>query len=560
MRLQTFGPAIASVMLLACGSPEDTDELGALRVAVSGLPAEAVPELTVTGPGGFTQGVGGTATLTDLEVGTYTVDAPDVAVGEDVYTSTPTPASVSIGAGLTETISVVYTVEEPDGPVITSVAIVDYGGSLQVRQGAGSITLEILGEELGGATIARLGDIGGDIDDNNDSSLIATFEIGPGTPVGPLALEIVADAGIAELSDALTVTATTAGGNGDDDTGRGTPDRPLRSIRAALSLAPASGDVVLLPGTYDEANGESWPVELNGRRLRGSGAADTILSGPGSEVAVAMDGRSTVADIQITGFTTGVRVFGGRAVLRGLDVWGNTADGFSASASATTPVISVDATDCVFRENGVTGFEAVSAPDTPAVYTLTDVTSRDNGQRGIYLVQSVQMTLIDSTIEDNDFDGILLIQDTRLDASGITVRGNDLSGIEGSGVATLNVEDSLIRGQQERGIDFSGASLRVRDTDVLNNVGGGVRIAGEPFVDLGTVADPGNNRIGNDGAGITLGAFLHDDRSSNRTPTISAVGVDLGANPHPTGIVTGPDGDEPFWVIDNDGNQIDFGN
>lgn len=547
---------------VACGTPEGPDaSLGSLRVAVSGLPADAAPELTVTGPDGFAQTVAGTTTLTDLELGDYAVEAPELTVGEDLYTSTVTPSSALVEAGLTSTISVVYTEETPVGPRITALAIEGYAGSLQIRQGAGLVTLEITGEELAGATLARLGGLGGDVDANNASSVVATFDIGPDTPVGPLALEIVVDAGIATLTDAVEVTATTAAGTGDDATGRGTPDQPLRSIAAALALAPAGGDIVLLPGTYDEANGETFPIAIDDRRLVGSGADNTIVSGPGDESGIYLGGAAaTVADLQIHGFTTGVRAQGGDVTLQGLEVWGNTGDGFSASTNTVTPVTSVSATDCVFRNNGLHGFEASTPPDSPVSYSLANVTSADNGQRGIYLVQSVQMTLDDSTIEGNDFQGISLIQNARLDATGITVRDNDLEGVLGTGNTTLRLEGGLVRGQQQHGIEFSGASLWLRDSEVLNNVAGAIRIAGSPLVDLGTLADPGNNVVGVDGAGISLGSHLHDDRSADSDPAISAVGVDLGATPAPAGLVTGPDEDAPFWAIDHDGNQIDFGN
>ena len=68
----TFGPAIAGLLTLAaCGNgsgPEDS-ELGSLRVALSGLPADAMAELTVSGPDGFTELVTATTTLGDLAAG-----------------------------------------------------------------------------------------------------------------------------------------------------------------------------------------------------------------------------------------------------------------------------------------------------------------------------------------------------------------------------------------------------------------------------------------------------------------------------------------------------------
>ena len=51
---------------------------GALAVAVTGLPQGATGSVTVTGPAGFSRGITGTTTLTDLTPGTYTVAADSV--------------------------------------------------------------------------------------------------------------------------------------------------------------------------------------------------------------------------------------------------------------------------------------------------------------------------------------------------------------------------------------------------------------------------------------------------------------------------------------------------
>lgn len=558
-RPHTWTLILGALMLAGCGSDPGSDELGSLRVALSGLPAEATPQLTVSGPDGFSEVVTGTTTLTDLQAGTYSVDAPDVAVGNVLYAGSVTPASVAVDDGITATIAVVYNEDGTLGPTITSIVIQGYGDSTQVREGVGPITLEVTGSDLEAVTITRLGGISGDIDANNASSLIATFDVDPSVEIGPLTLEVVADAGISNIEGAVEVTETTASGTGDDATGHGTPDHPLRSLAAALAVSPEGGDVVLLPGTYDEANGETFPTTVTDRRVIGSGSDVTILSGPGGESGLYLNDAS-VADLQLTGFVNGVRAQSGHVTLQGLEVHGNTADGFNASTGTTDPVLSVQAIGCSFHDNGLHGFEASTPPDSPYPYTVQDCTIENNGQRGIYMVQSVQMTLVDTTIEGNDFQGISMLQDARLTASGVTVRGNDLEGLLASGNTTAVIESSLIRGQQEHGIEFSGASLQVRDTEVLNNVAGAIRITGEPVIDLGTIADPGNNRVGNDGSGITLGDHLNDHRPAGSTPAISAVGVDLGASPAPTGLVTGIDSDSPFWSIDFAGNQIDFGN
>ncbi|MEN0068418.1 MAG: right-handed parallel beta-helix repeat-containing protein [Myxococcota bacterium] len=562
MTRHAFGSLSLALLgtLVACGNGTDSEsDLGSLRIAVTGLPAEASASLTVTGPDGFSETIGQTITLIDLEAGTYTVDAPDVMLGDDRYTSTVNPASAMVVEGILSNIAVTYLLEAEDGPRITDLTLQGKGDSDQIAQGTTQVTLEATGEGLANATIARLGTIGGTIDANNDASIIATFEIPMDQPVGRLDLEVVADAGVATFGSAVAVTAVTAGGEGDDATGFGTPDRPLRSLTQALIQAPDGANVVLLAGTFDEANGEVWPIDLTDREVLGSGSASTVLMGSGSDSAAHLEGNSALRDLQITNFTNGLRIFGGNAVIEGVESWNNTADGLNASAGTNTPVESVEIRDSTFRDNGLNGIEAVSTPDTPAVYRLENVTATDNGQRGIYLVQAVQMEAMDVTVEGNDFQGVALIQDSSLTATRLTIRDNDLEGLEGSGNTTVDLVDGLIRGNQEPGVQFSGDAFTMRDTTVLNNIGGGVRFSGSPVVDLGTAASPGNNRIGLDNAGISIADHLIDDRSNNSTPAISAVGVDLGATPAHTGLITGPDADSPYWMIDGTGNQIDFG-
>lgn len=546
-----------ALILLALGACSGADDLGSLRVSVSGLPADTLAELTVTGPDGYSERVDATVTLTDLELGTYSVEAVELTVGAELYTSTVAPSSVDVTGGALATIGVTFAADAT-GPRIASVTVQDTAGSSQVRQGGPSFTLEITGEELGNATIARLDDFGGTIDANNASSVIATFDLPADLPTGALDLEVVADAGTATFGSAVTITAATASGEGDDLTGLGTPDSPVRTLAKALAMAPANGDVVLLPGTYHASTGEQWPQEIEDHRVLGSGAESTIVLGSGSDIALRLSGNATVADLQITNFTTGIRILNGNAVIDGVEVFGNVADGVNQSASGTIQTVTV--TSSSFHDNGVNGFEAISPPDTPVIYDLSDVTISDNGQRGLYLVQSAQVTLTNAVIEGNEFHGIELVQDSQLTGSDITVRNNDIEGIYGSGNTILDLDDIEVRGNQSYGIEFSGAALTLRNSDVLNNVDGGVRLSSDPVVDLGTAADPGNNTIGVDGAGISLGDYLRDDRTSNSTPTVQAVGVDLGANPAPTGTVTGPDGDPPFWSIDDPGNQIFFGN
>ena len=89
-------------------SPGDTLRLpvqyaittGSIAVAVGGLPGGAPGNVTVTGPGGYTQRVTATSTLTLLVPGSYTVTATPVSAAGTTYLPTPTSQQVTVTASL----------------------------------------------------------------------------------------------------------------------------------------------------------------------------------------------------------------------------------------------------------------------------------------------------------------------------------------------------------------------------------------------------------------------------------------------------------------------------
>ena len=83
---------------------------GSMAITVTGLPAGANAAITVTGPGSYTAQVTGTRTLTDLVPGSYTVAGAEVTSGTSRYTTSPASRSVTVSAGVTATVAVVYAV------------------------------------------------------------------------------------------------------------------------------------------------------------------------------------------------------------------------------------------------------------------------------------------------------------------------------------------------------------------------------------------------------------------------------------------------------------------
>ncbi|MGE0552282.1 MAG: CARDB domain-containing protein [Gemmatimonadales bacterium] len=71
---------------------------GRLEVLVSGAPAGATPEVTVSGPDGFQSTLSGTTTLAGLVPGAYQVAAQSLSVNGDGYAPTIAPANVAVAA------------------------------------------------------------------------------------------------------------------------------------------------------------------------------------------------------------------------------------------------------------------------------------------------------------------------------------------------------------------------------------------------------------------------------------------------------------------------------
>ncbi len=79
-----------------------------LTVSVSGVPSGASGAITVTGPGGYSQSLTSSQTLTGLTPGTYTVAAASFDRNGYTYAGTPTNAVAALAAGDIVSRSVVY--------------------------------------------------------------------------------------------------------------------------------------------------------------------------------------------------------------------------------------------------------------------------------------------------------------------------------------------------------------------------------------------------------------------------------------------------------------------
>ena len=102
------GRALLALALAACGGDSSGPDSGALAVSVTGLPGGTPANVSVVGPGGFSQAIVGAATLTDLAPGSYTVTGSPVSAGAEVYTANPASQTVTVSGGGTATSTVTY--------------------------------------------------------------------------------------------------------------------------------------------------------------------------------------------------------------------------------------------------------------------------------------------------------------------------------------------------------------------------------------------------------------------------------------------------------------------
>ena len=82
---------------------------GSMNLTIGGLPGGVLANVTVTGPGGFSQILTSSQTLTGLVPGSYAISSVAVVSGGTTYSPSPALQSVSVSAGAVASASVFYT-------------------------------------------------------------------------------------------------------------------------------------------------------------------------------------------------------------------------------------------------------------------------------------------------------------------------------------------------------------------------------------------------------------------------------------------------------------------
>ena len=488
---------------------------------------------------------------------------------------------------------------------IDTVQVQGIGGSLQVRQGQGLVTLEVTGELLSDIALAKLGSLVGTVMTNNDLTATIDFDIPHATDLGWQPLTLNASSGVVTMSDTVEVTGITSGPIGDDGTGLGTRDDPFRSLTHALSIAQAGDTVQLLDGTYNVAGGEVWPQMIPADvTVRGESRAGTILDGElAGANGVALNLNATLTDLSLTGFMTAtggsqpgavihnVRgflntnyglVIGGAADYQvsdsrfdqnqtGVRVWVNAGLTMSGSSIDNNAGAGIDVANNAHLSDSGSSF----ADNLVGLYVRQNASAELIGSQvtgsawyGLWSRDSAAVTITDSAFEQNLY-GVLTHNSSELTMVGGSASHNirdgfffaHTSSVDLDGVEIHDNDDDKMGGTCFSGIAaFTTGEIVVRDTSFEDNCFGLYIAVEASLFDLGTAVDPGGNSFAN-----STNYHLFDNRPALGAPVgvvITAIGTSFSSIEPTGGVKTGVDwqivGPNLLWQIHNANQRIEF--
>ena len=259
---------------------------------------------------------------------------------------------------------------------------------------------------------------------------------------------------IAQVNTVIFVSA-----NGSDANSGISADQPLRSLTAALKRNPQSGAIIqLASGTYSVETGEKFPLTIPaGVTLRGNPAnqgQEIIISGGGvfisptfarQNIAMLTENGARIEGITLTNKNT-----------RGYALWVESAQNVTITNSTftnsdhdgvfLTGATSANVSNNIFTKNGANGLSALGT-STGNIQSNTF----DNTGFGLAIGQNSKVAIVSNRIVNN--------------------RG----GIVVSNLSMPSFRNNLIANNQENGL------VILKDRK------------GQPTVDLGTDASPGQN-------------------------------------------------------------------
>jgi hypothetical protein len=244
--------------------------------------------------------------------------------------------------------------------------------------------------------------------------------------------------------------------SGSDASGNGSAAQPYRTLSTAVSQAPTGATILLADGLYSAASGETFPIDISGRTVRGQSANGTIVAGTSAALygLTATSGTTSVSDLTVRGFGTlptgaNVRILGGTVLLE----------------------------DLIASDGARFGIET-----SGGTVTLRSVTVSGNEGDNIHAEGSTRLEVYDSFVRDSNADGIDIRGTTTLLMRRTHVSGNQGSGVElsDSSVADLGtlsnpgsntVKGSALRGDNEAQLEDDRPTGGAMITAVGNDFG-----------------------------------------------------------------------------------------
>ncbi len=315
------------------------------------------------------------------------------------------------------------------------------------------------------------------------------------------------------------------------DANPGTEALPFKTITHAFDVAGFSDTIMVKPGIYDTANGETFPLAGGGETLKSTGGAEvttiqgdgvnrllgsqnftegdvisgfTFAGGMGSGAAItiylnwatgpdspAIEDNVFVGNDSVsfdggalTLFTSGPGDF--RPLVRGNEFRGNNA-GNAGGAIRMNGYIAATVTDNLFAENTARMAGALTITSQDSTVTITDNVFRSNeatsGKAGaVYLGCSGDQahTIARNTFEGNSAaseGGALWLFGATIDLYDNEAYGNDATGFGGfarSQDCTINASNNVLVGNTGGSVaawDVSDGALFMNNDTLRNNTG-----------------------------------------------------------------------------------------
>jgi len=266
---------------------------------------------------------------------------------------------------------------------------------------------------------------------------------------------------------------------GDDSTADGSEHAPFKTISKALQVARPNTVIQLVPGTYSEETGETFPLYLKaGITIQGNS------ENRGSDITI----RGSGFFLSATSARQNVAILGANnAALIGTTVINPHPQGYGLWVESTSPTV----TDNTFTANGHDGI-SVTGKGAPLIRNNYFY---QNGANGITVYGSSRPEIRENIFEQTGF-AININQ-----SSAPLIIGNRIT-------------------QNKDGVVVQGKSHPVlRNNSIEGNERDGLVAIGESRPDLGTPSEPGGNFIRNNSQ--------FDINAKRTSQTISAVGNEL---------------------------------